>query len=191
MIIWITGPSASGKSTINYKIVESLGVGYEKNIGKYFFDNKNHFIPFYYFNDIMVIGRYANPGKTLNGNDGVMVGKDKFKKFIDVEYSNWRHILIDGSKFISEKMLDHLLNYNIKIFYLKTPMDEIISRSQKRNNGWDKQNTLQKRENEIIKYNTLFNMPKYKKNIKVRQNLNMEDSKQIVNEIVKTLHNDR
>ena len=24
MIVWITGPSASGKSTINYKVVESL-----------------------------------------------------------------------------------------------------------------------------------------------------------------------
>ena len=176
MIIWITGPSASGKSTINYKVVEGLGVGYK---------NKKHSVPFYSFDDIIAIGRYSKPGRTLNGTDGVMVGKNKLKKFIDMEYSNWRHMLMDGSKFVNEEILDHLLNYNTKIFYLNTPMNKIISRSQKRNNGWDKQNTLQKREKEIKKYDTLFHMPKYKKNIEVRQNLNMEDSKQIVNEILK------
>jgi cytidylate kinase len=176
MIVWITGPSASGKSTINFKVVEELGVGYK---------NKKHSVDFYEFNDIIIIGRYSNSGRTLNGTDGVMVGKDKLKKFIDIEYLNWRHILMDGSKFVNEEILDHLLNYNTKIFYLNAPMDKIISRSQERNNGWDKQNTLQKREKEIKKYDTLFNMPKYIKNIEVRQNLNMEDSKKISNEILK------
>ena len=91
MIVWITGPSASGKSTINYKVVESLGVGY-KNI--------NYSVPFYSFNDIISIGRYNQPGKTLNGMDGVMVGKDTFKNFIDIEYPKWRHILMDGLSLI-------------------------------------------------------------------------------------------
>ena len=50
MIVWITnGGSASGKSTINYEVVKSLGVGYK---------NKNHSVPFYSFNDIISIGRY-------------------------------------------------------------------------------------------------------------------------------------
>ena len=175
MIVWITGPSASGKSTINYKVVESLGVGYR---------NKKHSVDFYSFNDIIAIGRYSKPGRTLNGTDGVMVSKDKLKKFIDVEYPNWRHILMDGSKFVNEEVLDHLLKYNVKIFYLDVPMDKIINRSQKRNNGWDKQNTLRKRENQIKKYDALYNMPKYKELIEIRENLNMEDSNKIVNEIL-------
>lgn len=175
MIVWITGPSASGKSTINYEVVKSLGVGYK---------NKNHSVPFYSFNDIISIGRYNQPGKTLNGMDGVMVGKDTFKNFIDIEYPKWRHILMDGSKFVNEDVLDHLSKYNIKIFYLKTPLDKIINRSEKRDNGWDKQNTLRKRENEIEKYDALYNMPKYKELIEIRENSNMEDSNKIVNEIL-------
>ena len=175
MIVWITGPSASGKSTINYEVVKSLGVGYK---------NKNHSVPFYSFNDIISIGRYNQPGKTLNGMDGVMVGKDTFKNFIDIEYPKWRHILMDGSKFVNEDVLDHLSKYNIKIFYLKTPLDKIINRSEKRDNGWDKQNTLRKRENEIEKYDALYNMPKYKELIEIRENLNMKDSNKIVNEIL-------
>ena len=175
MIIWITGPSASGKSTINYEVVSRLGVGYK---------NKKDGIPFYSFYDIMVIGRYSGPGKTLNGTDGVMVGKDRLKKFIDTEYNNWRHILMDGTKFVREEILDHLFKYDIKIFYLNSPINEIISRSEKRSTGWDKQNNLQKRNKEIEKYEKLFKMPKYIKNIEVRQNLNMEESQKISNEIL-------
>ena len=63
-------------------------------------------------------------------------------------------------------------------------MDKIINRSQKRNNGWDKQNNLRKRENQIKKYDALYNMPKYKELIEIRENLNMEDSNKIVNEIL-------
>ena len=118
----LLGLGASGKSTINYKVVESLGVGYR---------NKKHSVDFYSFNDIIAIGRYSKLSETLNGTDGVMVGKDKLKKFIDVEYPNWRHILMDGSKFVNEEVLDHLLKYNVK-FFIDVPMDKIINRSQKK-----------------------------------------------------------
>ena len=175
MIIWITGPSASGKSTINYKVIEGLGAGYK---------NKKHFVPFYSFDDIIAIGRYITPGKQLNGTDGIMVGKDKLKNFIDIEYSNWRHMLIDGNKFVNEEIFDYLTQYDLKIFYINPPMHLILERSKKRNNGWDKKITIRKRQSEREKYNKLMHDAKYKKYIEIRENLNMKESDNIAKEIL-------
>ena len=175
MIIWITGPSASGKSTINYKVVEGLGVGYK---------NKKHSVPFYSFDDIIAIGRYITPGKQLNGTDGIMVGKDKLKNFIDIEYSNWRHMLMDGNKFVNEEIFDYLTQYDLKIFYINPPMHLILERSKKRNNGWDKKITIRKRQSEREKYNKLMHDAKYKKYIEIRENLNMKESDNIAKEIL-------
>ena len=178
MIIWLIGPSASGKSTINYKVVERLGPGYK---------NKKHSIPFYSFDDIITIGRYHTSGRELNGTDGVMAGKDKVKKFFDIEYSKWRHMFIDGTKFVTEDMFDHLIKYNFKVFYLSVPTKLILERSQKRNNGWDQKNTDKKRILEQSKYDIILNNPKYKKHIEIRENLNMEDSDNITKEILDIL----
>ena len=179
MIVWITGSSASGKSTINYKVIENLGVGYK---------NKKHSVPFYSFDDIIAIGRYVAPGRQLNGTDGIMVGKDKLKKFIDIEYSNWRHILMEGVKFVNEEMFNHLTQYDLKIFYMNPPMNLILERSKKRGSGWDKKITLQKRQSEREKYNKLINNLKYKKYIEIRENLNMEESNNISKEILDILN---
>ena len=175
MIAWITGPSASCKSTINYKVLEGLGAGYK---------NKKHSVPFYSFNDIIAIGRYNTPGRQLNGTDGIMVGKDKLKKFIDIEYSNWRHMLMDGVKFVNEEIFDYLIQYDLKIFYINPPMHLILERSKKRNNGWDKKITIRKRQSEKEKYNKLIYNPKYKKYIEIRKYLNMKESSDIAKEIL-------
>ena len=67
-------------------------------------------------------------------------------------------------------------------------MELILERSQKRGNGWDKKITLQKRQSEKEKYNKLVNNPKYKKNIEIRENLNMEESDNIAKEILDILN---
>jgi len=179
MLIWITGISASGKSTMYYKVLSRLGVGY-KNI--------NDWIPFYSFNDIATVGRYAHSGKTLNGTDGVMVSKDRFKRFLDTEYQNHRHILIEGDKFVTEGLLDHLLQYDLKIFYLDTPLEKTLARSKNRNNGYDNYITVQFRMNQTIRYEKLYNKTKYEKIIEIRPNLNIKDSSNTAEEIIRILN---
>ena len=179
MIIWITGISASGKSTMYYKVLSRLGVGYK---------NMNDCIPFYTFNDIITIGRYSQSGKTLNGTDGVMVSKDRFKRFIDTEYQNYRHILIEGNKFTTEEVLDHLLKYDLKVFHLTASLEETLVRSRKRNTGFDNNKiTLQFSKNHIKRYERLYNKTKYKKNIEIRPNLNIKDSNNTADEIFRIL----
>lgn len=179
MIIWIVGCSASGKSTINYSVVKGLGVGYR---------NKKHSISFYSFNDIIAVGRYARPGRLLNGTDGIMEGKEKLKKFIRLEYKNWRHILLEGTKFVNEEMFNFVIQYDLKIFYINPPIHIILERSKERNNAWDNNITWKKRLSEKKKYDKIVNNEKYKKYIEVRENLNMEQSKNISNEIIKIMN---
>jgi len=178
MIIWITGVSASGKSTVCYKVLDELGIGY-KNI--------NDRIPYHSFGDIITVGRYSQAGKTLNGLDGVMVSKDRLQRFIDKQHKSYRHILIEGNKFLTEEFIDHLLKYELKIFHLNTNLNEVLIRSSKRSNGYDKRITLKERKNQFKKYEELYNKPKYKSYIEVRENLNIKETHKVAKEILELL----
>tara|TARA_R110000782_G_C14688737_1_gene400901 strand:- start:164 stop:706 length:543 start_codon:yes stop_codon:yes gene_type:complete len=180
MIGWILGPTASGKSTICYKVIKNLGDGYKCRVGK---------IPCWIYNDIMVLGRYDEAGYVLNGLDGVMVSKEEFVEFIDTQQSKYRHIIFEGYKtaFIKKEILDHLINYDLKIYYLKSPLDITTSRSKHRGNGFDKKLTMKRRLNQYVKLNEIISDPYYKDYIVKKDNLNMEQSNRIVDEIVNLL----
>tara|TARA_B100000287_G_scaffold306970_1_gene290120 strand:- start:450 stop:1028 length:579 start_codon:yes stop_codon:yes gene_type:complete len=178
MILWITGLSASGKSYITSGIVKNLGVGYKNN---------KHNVPFYSYNDIIVLARNINE-KVLRGTDGVMVGKNKLKKFIDLEYSKWRHIILDGQKFLNLEILSHLIKYDLKIIYLKVPLHIINLRSKFRKNGWDENRTIKRTDNEIKKYNELLlDNSVYKKYVDIKCNDNIILGEQIITELLNEL----
>jgi len=88
----------------------------------------------------------------------------------------------------NEEMFNFVIQYDLKIFYINPPTHIILERSKERNNAWDNITTWKKRLSEKKKYDKIVNNEKYKKYIEVRENLNMEQSKNISNEIIKIMN---
>ena len=78
MILWVIGGTASGKSTIFFRVIDKLGDGVKRKIWN---------IPCYSFNDILMIGRNTKP-QVLNGLDGVNRSQQELMSFIDDKKKN-------------------------------------------------------------------------------------------------------
>ena len=186
-IIWICGVSASGKSTIVRNIFNDLGEPYLNRCKSKKF---NYNIRCYRRGGVLTVGRKL--GHVTSGLDGVMVGIEKFTNFLRGEHNNWKHLLLDGNKFIDRELMhDYLLKerFDYKIYYICPPLKEIIKRSKKRNNGNDKR-FLEKeslRQKNIDKYEKIYDNKNYKKNIIKKQNINLHESKKITEEILCTI----
>jgi hypothetical protein len=180
MILWILGGTASGKSTICYKVIENLGVGYKGKVGN---------IPYWTFTDILVVGRHIKSGYVLNGLDGVMATQKELMKFIDNQVGKYNHILLEGNKsvFVTKETLDHLMQYDLKLYYLKADLEEMKIRSNIRNNGHDKTMTMPKMFSELTKLNKVIHAPEYKDYLELKENSDMEQSNIIADEIVNVL----
>ena len=189
MIVWISGLSCSGKSTIVKNIVESQN----KNFGDIVIKEGTLVEPTKYFNciqfeDFTVIGGRYYSDQTNPGSDRIFAGADRFKDFIIQEYNNHKNFLIEGSRFFRKEVLDWLVSeYELKIFHIETDRSIIEERSKDRNGWWDKQRTDRRTDNELKKFDKILNDNILKQYITVYENNTMEDSKSITKNILKIL----
>ena len=189
MIVWISGLSCSGKSTIVKNIVESQN----KNFGDIVIKEGTLVEPTKYFNciqfeDFTVIGGRYYSDQTNPGSDRIFAGADRFKDFIIQEYNNHKNFLIEGSRFFRKEVLDWLVSeYELKIFHIETDKSIIEERSKDRNGWWDKQRTDRRTDNELKKFDKILNDNILKQYITVYENNTMEDSKSITKNILKIL----
>ena len=189
MIVWISGLSCSGKSTIVKNIVESQN----KNFGDIVIKEGTLVEPTKYFNciqfeDFTVIGGRYYSDATNPGSDKIFAGADRFKDFIIQEYNNHKNFLIEGSRFFRKEVLDWLVSeYELKIFHIETDRSIIEERSKDRNGWWDKQRTDRRTDNELKKFDKILNDNILKQHITVYENNTMEDSKSITKNILKIL----
>ena len=189
MIVWISGLSCSGKSTIVKNIVESQN----KNFGDIVIKEGTLVQPTKYFDciqfeDFTVIGGRYYSDQTNPGSDRIFAGADRFKDFIIQEYNNHKNFLIEGSRFFRKEVLDWLVSeYELKIFHIETDRSIIEERSKDRNDWWDKQRTDRRTDNELKKFDKILNDNILKQHITVYENNTMEDSKSITKNILKIL----
>ena len=189
MIVWISGLSCSGKSTIVKNIVESQN----KNFGDIVIKEGTLVQPTKYFDciqfeDFTVIGGRYYSDQTNPGSDRIFAGADRFKDFIIQEYNNHKNFLIEGSRFFRKEVLDWLVSeYELKIFHIETDRSIIEERSKDRNGWWDKQRTDRRTNNELKKFDKILNDNILKQHITVYENNTMEDSKSITKNILKIL----
>ena len=189
MIVWISGLSCSGKSTIVKNIVESQN----KNFGDIVIKEGTLVQPTKYFDciqfeDFTVIGGRYYSDQTNPGSDRIFAGADRFKDFIIQEYNNHKNFLIEGSRFFRKEVLDWLVSeYELKIFHIETDRSIIEERSKDRNGWWDKQRTDRRTDNELKKFDKILNDNILKQYITVYENNTMEDSKSITKNILKIL----
>ena len=187
MIVWISGLSCSGKSTIVKNIVRNQ----DDNIGDIVLRKGNLIKPTKYFDciqfeDFTVIGGRYYSDQTNPGSDRIFAGADRFKDFIIQEYNNHKNFLIEGSRFFRKEVLDWLVSgYELKIFHIETDRSIIEERSKDRNGWWDKQRTDRRTDNELKKFDKILNDNILKQHITVYENNTMEDSNNIAKEIVK------
>ena len=189
MIVWISGLSCSGKSTIVKNIVRNQ----DDNIGDIVLRKGNLIEPTEYFDciqfeDFTVIGGRYYSDQTNPGSDRIFAGADRFKDFIIQEYNNHKNFLIEGSRFFRKEILDWLVSkYELKIFHIETDRSIIEERSKDRNSWWDKQRTDRRTDNELKKFDKILNDNILKQHITVYENNTMEDSKSITKNILKIL----
>ena len=90
-VIMIGGEPATGKTTLVSRVIEDLCNPININPLPLF--------PCQQHDDVLVVGRYA-PGKTFNGTDGCSYSAiPKFRQFIEQEYMNYKHIIVEGDRF--------------------------------------------------------------------------------------------
>tara|TARA_B100000925_G_C21780855_1_gene376167 strand:+ start:42 stop:626 length:585 start_codon:yes stop_codon:yes gene_type:complete len=189
MIVWISGLSCSGKSTIVKNIVRNQ----DDNIGDIVLRKGNLIEPTKHFDciqfeDFTVIGGRYYSDQTNPGSDRIFAGADRFKDFIIQEYNNHKNFLIEGSRFFRKEVLDWLVSeYELKIFHIETDRSIIEERSKDRNGWWDKQRTDRRTDNELKKFDKILNDNILKQHITVYENNTMEDSKSITKNILKIL----
>jgi len=189
MIVWISGLSCSGKSTIVKNIVRNQ----DDNIGDIVLRKGNLIEPTEYFDciqfeDFTVIGGRYYSDQTNPGSDRIFAGADRFKDFIIQEYNNHKNFLIEGSRFFRKEILDWLVSkYELKIFHIETDRSIIEERSKDRNSWWDKQRTDRRTDNELKKFDKILNDNILKQHITVYENNTMEDNKSITKNILKIL----
>lgn len=189
MIVWISGLSCSGKSTIVKNIVRNQ----DDNIGDIVLRKGNLIEPTEYFDciqfeDFTVIGGRYYSDQTNPGSDRIFAGADRFKDFIIQEYNNHKNFLIEGSRFFRKEILDWLVSkYELKIFHIETDRSIIEERSKDRNSWWDKERTDRRTDNELKKFDKILNDNILKQHITVYENNTMEDSKSITKNILKIL----
>ena len=189
MIVWISGLSCSGKSTIVKNIVRNQ----DDNIGDIVLRKGNLIEPTEYFDciqfeDFTVIGGRYYSDQTNPGSDRIFAGADRFKDFIIQEYNNHKNFLIEGSRFFRKEILDWLVSkYELKIFHIETDRSIIEERSKDRNGWWDKERTDRRTDNELKKFDKILNDNILKQHITVYENNTMEDNKSITKNILKIL----
>ena len=189
MIVWISGLSCSGKSTIVKNIVRNQ----DDNIGDIVLRKGNLIEPTEYFDciqfeDFTVIGGRYYSDQTNPGSDRIFAGADRFKDFIIQEYNNHKNFLIEGSRFFRKEILDWLVSkYELKIFHIETDRSIIEERSKDRNSWWDKERTDRRTDNELKKFDKILNDNILKQHITVYENNTMEDNKSITKNILKIL----
>ena len=116
MIIMIGGIPCSGKSTLMRSIIVELS-SHEDCEPMPLFRCQSH-------NDILVVGRYPE-GEVFGGTDKLSYGTiPKFRDFIRQEESKWKHILIEGDRFVREKDISWIVDsYDSRIYILKVPLE--------------------------------------------------------------------
>jgi len=187
MIVWISGLSCAGKSTIVKNIVRSQ----DDNIDGLIVRKAQMIKPTKYFDcmqfeDFTVIGGRYYTDQTNPGSDRIFAGKDRFKEFIIQEYDNHKNFLIEGSRFFKKEVLDWLVdNYELQIIHIETDRTIIEERSKDRNGWVDKERTDRRTDNELKKFDKILNDDNLKQYITVYENKTMDDSDNIAKEIVK------
>ena len=133
MIIMICGIPCSGKSTLMRSIIEELG-SHEDCEPMPLFRCQSH-------GDILVVGRYPK-GETFGGTDKLSYGAiPKFRDFLVQEEPKWKHVLIEGDRFVREKDISWILdNYtDSRIYILKVPLEVEKQRHIDRADGQSEQ----------------------------------------------------
>ena len=84
-------------------------------------------------------------------------------------------------------LLDGKFNY--KLYYLDSPLELVVKRSEKRNNGNDQRflRNIELRIKQIEKYEIILSNKNYNKNIIRKTNLNLKESNEITQEILCTI----
>ena len=187
MIIWLCGISATGKSTILKNVFDNIGTPCLHRCKS---QEHEYNIRCYRRGRILTVGRKI--GHVTSGLDGVMVGIEKFNNFLKTEYYNWKHIILDGNKFVDRELMHQYLldgKFNYKLYYLDSPLELVVKRSEKRNNGNDQRflRNIKLRMKQIEKYEIILSNKNYNKNIIRKTNLNLKESNEITQEILCTI----
>ena len=177
MIIWLAGMSCVGKSTIVRRVMSHYPNGEKITPTKYFECVK--------FDDFLIIGgRYYS--KTTNpGSDYIFAGKDRFKNFIEQEYSKHKNMLIEGQKFFKPEIISWLIEnkYKLKIYYLSVDTNNLNQRAKYRGGWWDKKRTDTRTSNEIKRLNKILSDENFNNIIEYRKNETMGQSVTLSEEI--------
>ena len=175
-VIWITGTSCSGKSTMVKNIIKSY---------KYFGSkNKIDKIKYIKFKNLLVIGgTYLVQDKHNCGLDeyyrcSSKYLKNNYIKLINLEYTKNKNILCETStrRFFNKDLLYWLVtNIDLKIFYLKTMKSVLDERAKIRDNSYDKKRTDRRTIYDIKHIETLLSDKNIKKCVTYLTNNNVKD----------------
>ena len=176
MIFMIGGIPCSGKSTLMRSIIEELG-SHEDCEPIPLFRCQSH-------GDILVVGRYPK-GETFGGTDKLSYGAiPKFRDFLVQEEPKWKHILIEGDRFVREKDISWLVDsYDSRIYILKVPLEVEKQRHIERNDGQSEQ-WLKTRRGLIKNLETNIMLMGQ---LKIRLNETTTDSENLRKEILKCI----
>tara|TARA_Y100000817_G_C16679682_1_gene465325 strand:- start:35 stop:604 length:570 start_codon:yes stop_codon:yes gene_type:complete len=177
MVIWITGTSCVGKSTIVKNIIKQFD-NFEicKPVGK---------IRCTKFGDLLVVGgtymkKVKLPGLDADSRPHSKSAKvNNFKDLISREYSKNKNILCETQSraFLNKDILYWLIdNFKFKMFYLTTDKTTLDDRAKKRNALYDKLRTDKRTIKDINYVNSIVSDEKISKHIIELTNDNMCDS---------------
>ena len=171
-VISVGGVPASGKTSIMRQVIQGLA-------------SPEYVEPFPLFpcqrhGDVLVVGRYPTE-EPWGGTDRLSYGAiNKFADFIHQEYSNHRHIVLEGDRFFRVKDIEWLVSgYDTQVFVLQVSPEELkrrhIYRKDTQTTSW-----LKGRHTQIQNIMTnLFLMG----HLQVRTNETSQDARDLVREI--------
>ena len=181
-VVWITGVSCSGKSTLVKNIIQKFD---KHEIYKPV--NKIRCIKFDRF--LVVVGTYTKkvnlPGLDSEEFSPRHLLKNEFKKVIIEEYPKYENILCETRTpaFFNKDILYWLIDtHKLQIFYLTTEKGILDDRAKNRKgknnkqNFWDRKRTDKRTMKEFSSLEILISDEKISKYTKELRNDNMEDS---------------
>ena len=174
MILWISGVRGSGKSTLTKKVLKSLGSPVK-------FEHEG--LTAYNFNDILFLGRYKG---RITGLGTFYCSKDNFINYVTAVVNEYKHILIEGHKYITTlpeifEAFDKISEF--KMIYLETDISEITRRRRERARNKEKKIEDSATISPLSRYDSILNNP----STLIRRNDDMHMMKKTHEEIMKML----
>jgi len=181
-VVWITGVSCSGKSTLVKNIINQFdNFQICKPVGK---------IRCTKFDDLLVVGgtytkKVNSPGLDGDSRGSRVKRNNNFKELINREYPKYENILCETRTpaFFNKDILYWLIDtHKLQIFYLTTEKGILDDRAKNRKgknnkqNFWDRKRTDKRTMKEFSSLEILISDEKISKYTKELRNDNIEDS---------------